>query len=234
MDRHFRPAQRILELGCGTGEDAVHLARRGVRVTAVDASQRMVAQARAKARNAGCETRIAFHSLPMESAGAAFRDAHFDGVFSNFGAVNCVEDLHALSRSLAPRVSRGGKLLWVVMGRHVPWEWAWYLAHGDSRRAFRRLRPHGIEWRGLRVRYPRPREVEGKLAPFFSVRHVQPLGCVLPPSYAAGWLEHSRRMSRALIALERLAQGIPWLANLADHYVIEAERTETQVHELRL
>ena len=33
----FRPTQRILELGCGTGEDAVRLASTGVRVVATDA-----------------------------------------------------------------------------------------------------------------------------------------------------------------------------------------------------
>lgn len=205
-----------------------------MRITAVDASPRMVEHARAKARHAGCETRISFHCLPMESAGAVFRDAQFDGVVSNFGAVNCVADLHGLAQSLAPRVGLGGRLLWVVMGRHVPWEWAWYLARGDARQAFRRLKREGVEWRGFRVHYPRPLDVAGALAPFFSVRHVQPLGCILPPSYAAGWLERSRPASRALIALERLSQRLPSLARIADHYLIEAERTDHPVRELRL
>ena len=39
----FLPDQHILELGCGTGEDACFLARRGVRVLAVDHSLEMVA-----------------------------------------------------------------------------------------------------------------------------------------------------------------------------------------------
>ena len=234
MDQLFQPAQRVLELGCGTGEDAVHLAHRGVRVTAIDASPRMVAQARAKASLAGCESRISFHCLRMESAGAAFRDAHFDGVLSNFGAVNCVSDLHGLAQSLAARTVRGGNLLWIVMGRHVPWEWAWYLARGDARRAFRRLQPEGVEWRGIRVRYPRPRDVQAAVAPFFAVRHVQAVGCILPPSYAAGWLARFRRTSRALIAAERAAQRMRFLAGIADHYLIEAVRTDHPVHELRL
>ena len=36
LDDVFRPGDRVLELDCGTGEDAVHLARRGVRVLATD------------------------------------------------------------------------------------------------------------------------------------------------------------------------------------------------------
>jgi len=39
---------RILELNCGTGEDAVFLAERGIEVTACDASVLMIHQARAR------------------------------------------------------------------------------------------------------------------------------------------------------------------------------------------
>ena len=46
LDARFAPGDRVLELACGTGEDAVHLASRGVRVTAVDASAAMVEAAR--------------------------------------------------------------------------------------------------------------------------------------------------------------------------------------------
>ena len=38
LDTAFAPGERVLELNCGTGEDAVHLAERGVRVLATDVS----------------------------------------------------------------------------------------------------------------------------------------------------------------------------------------------------
>src|SRR5947209_11389544 len=44
----FRPGNRILELGCGTGRDAVALARRGIRVDATDVSPAMTAATRAR------------------------------------------------------------------------------------------------------------------------------------------------------------------------------------------
>lgn len=43
----------VLEMGCGTGTNAIELARRGYRVTAVDLSDRAVRRAREKARAAG-------------------------------------------------------------------------------------------------------------------------------------------------------------------------------------
>ncbi|MFD3623404.1 class I SAM-dependent methyltransferase [Streptomyces sp. DSM 116494] len=51
-------AGRVLELGCGTGTNAVYLARHGWRVTAVDLVDRAVRQARAKADAAGADVTV--------------------------------------------------------------------------------------------------------------------------------------------------------------------------------
>ena len=53
LAQHFTAGQHILELTCGTGEDAVWLARRGVHVTATDGSAEMVKKAKAKAEEQG-------------------------------------------------------------------------------------------------------------------------------------------------------------------------------------
>src|SRR5262249_61700541 len=42
LKRVFHRGDRILELNCGTGEDALFLVRRGVSVVAYDASPRMI------------------------------------------------------------------------------------------------------------------------------------------------------------------------------------------------
>ncbi|MEU8121626.1 methyltransferase domain-containing protein [Spirillospora sp. NPDC049024] len=52
------PPGRALELGCGTGTNAVYLARHGWDVTAVDLIGRAVDQARAKAATAGTAVRL--------------------------------------------------------------------------------------------------------------------------------------------------------------------------------
>jgi SAM-dependent methyltransferase len=48
LDALVSPGEAALELGCGTGEDALHLAQRGVQITATDASPLMRDMARAK------------------------------------------------------------------------------------------------------------------------------------------------------------------------------------------
>src|SRR5512136_207054 len=83
LARVFRPTQRILDLGCGTGADAIHLAMAGVSVVATDASPKMIAVARDKARQAGCLDRIEVESIRMEDVARSFNGPCFDGVFSN-------------------------------------------------------------------------------------------------------------------------------------------------------
>jgi SAM-dependent methyltransferase len=220
--RVFAGRGRILELGCGTGEDAVHLARAGHHVVATDASTGMIRIARLKAAAAGVGSRIDFHVLPVESLDELGREARFDAVFSNFGAINCVADIPRLARALGEHLAPGAPLLFVVMGRHVPWEWAWYLARGDRVRAFRRYDRDGVAWRGLTIRYPTPRELTRALAPTFTTRRRAALGCALPPSYAARWLDRSPRSLAALSAVENVFARVA--AGVADHFVIEATR----------
>jgi ubiquinone/menaquinone biosynthesis C-methylase UbiE len=224
LDTLFAPSTRVLELGCGTGEDAIHLAQRGVRIVATDASREMTGVARRKTSACGCNDRVEIQALAMEDVGSALRGQLFDGTFSNFGAVNCVEDLAALAGNMASVLKPGAPLVWVIMGRHVPWEWIWYLSRAQVSKALRRYRRSGVEWRGLRIRYPRPDETALLLKTHFAITRVSPLGCVLPPSYAAGWLNRSPALFAALARIESRAQRLTMLANWSDHYILEARR----------
>ena len=224
FERVFAGRDYLLDLGCGTGEDAIHLARRGHRVLATDASLQMVREARHKAERAGCAESIRFVWAPMERLASELAGEKFDGMYSNFGAMNCAADLPALARDLATLLRAEAPLAWVVMGRYVPWEWAWYLARGDPGTAFRRLRPQGVSWRGLQVSYPTPAALARALAPHFVASVATPLGFALPGSYAASFLERSPRLLGALVRTEEVLRRLPLLAACADHYLFEARR----------
>jgi SAM-dependent methyltransferase len=224
LEQVFRPSQRILELGCGTGEDAVRLASRGVRVVATDPSPQMIRVARHKASVGNCHEHIEFRCVAMEDIGSFGDGDVFDGVLSNFGAVNCVQDLRALIADVADRLAPGAPLLWVVMGRNAPWEWAWFLLKGQWRKAWRRLRPDGSEWRGLTISYPTPSRMRSLLLPYFTVTRLAPLGVALPPTYAAAWLGRSPVAARVLTRLEGWAQRSSMFASWSDHFIVEAVR----------
>lgn len=224
LDAAFRPGERILELNCGTGEDAVHLARRGVRVLATDVSPEMLALTRAKVERAGMAELVEVAALAIEDLALRPPAGVFDGVLSNFGGLNCVDDLPRVACGLATMLRPGALAVLCVMGPAVPWEWGWYLAHGQPRTALRRLRRGGVPWRGLTVRYPSIGSVRRAFAPHFAQRRVAAIGALVPPTYAEAWAARHPRLLAALDRWERRAETLPPLPWLADHYLIELER----------
>jgi SAM-dependent methyltransferase len=206
---HFLPGSSVLELGCGTGEDAAWLTARGVSVLATDVSPAMLEVARRKVPQARFE---------LQDASALNLSETFDGAFANFGVLNCVPDLGALAASLPVR--RGGRFIAVVMAPFCLWETAWYLLHGDLQRATRRWRPAtaDIGGRHLPVWYPSPRTLAEDFAPHFVLRQCEGLGTLLPPSYLAHLVERWPEWPARLDG--RLPFGHLW----ADHYVAVFER----------
>jgi SAM-dependent methyltransferase len=222
-----RPGDRILEINCGTGEDAVWLAHQGCHVVATDVSAGMLAVARRKVDAAGAADRVELRRTAIEAIDA--RLGTFDSLLSNFGGLNCVTSLAAVMPRLAARVRPGGFAMCSIMGPAVPWEWAWFLAQGRPGTAFRRLRRDGVEWRGVRVRYPSIAETTRAAAPWFVRRRVAALGCLVPPSYVERWASRHRRGVAWLARVERLLGAVRPLPDVSDHYLIELERTTAPV-----
>ena len=233
MAAAFKPGDRLLELGCGTGEDAVWLARRGVRVDATDAAPAMLAATRRKADSAGVGEFVTTRLLDLSQSSAVGKVAgepleQYDGAYSNFGPLNCVEDRRALAGELARLVRPGGKLVLVVMGPLCPWEIAWFLARFKPRAATRRFRsgqPARIGDGGtVRVWYPSPRRLAREFAPYFQVRELAGVGLLLPPSEMGRLVDRVPGFFARLARLDRRFAGtLPWRW-LNDHYLMVLER----------
>lgn len=76
---------RAIDLGCGTGDNAIFLAQQGFNVVGVDLSPRAVAQAEEKAHAAGVETSFVVGDVTRLEA----VDGPFDLVI-DFGCLGCV------------------------------------------------------------------------------------------------------------------------------------------------
>ena len=223
LDRAFAPGQSVLELNCGTGEDALYLARRGVRVLATDASAAMLAVAQAKIDETDLGNAITLRHLAIEDLDT-LRPQRFDGACSSFGGLNCVADLRTVARSLAALLAPRARAVMCVMGPIVPWEWGWFLSRGAVRTAFRRFTRHGVPWRGLTVRYPSIRDMRRAFAPHFTVERAGGLGVLVPPTYAEPWAHRHPRLLARLDRWERRVEQWPVVPWLADHYLLELAR----------
>jgi ubiquinone/menaquinone biosynthesis C-methylase UbiE len=223
-DARFPAGARVLEMNCGTGEDAVHLGRRGVRVLATDIAAGMVACAAGKIVREGVAERVTVTQLAWQDLDRLEQHS-FDGALSNFGGLNCLARIDAIRAPLARRLRPGATALFCVMGPWVPWEWLWFLLQGEPRKAFRRLGRHGAVWSGARIQYPSIRALRRALSPDFSVLRVAAIGALLPPPYTASWAERHPLLLAALDRCERRLEAVPPLPWLADHYLLEAERS---------
>jgi SAM-dependent methyltransferase len=226
LDRAFQLDQRVLELNCGTGIDALHLAERGVRVLACDISPRMIELGRERVAAAGLAHRVEFRVLATEHIAALSDEASFDGVFSNFSGLNCVEDLSTVARDLALLLKPGAPAVFCMMGRFVPWEIVWFLAHGDPRRALLRLgraSSRGLETQKVSVRCPSVHEVTRLLAPHFELRKWKSIGITVPPSYMEAWAKRFARTTRMMARLEGVVGSYPVFRNMGDCVVMRFE-----------
>lgn len=229
LDRAFHPGQRLLELNCGTGIDAIHLAARGIQILACDISPRMIQIAREGAVKSGFEGRLDFRVLPTENLETLESEAPFDGAFSNFSGLNCVEDLSAVGRNLALLLKPGASLLACVIGHFVPWEILWFLAHGKPARAFARIRDDGrlFEAGDLKIQRPSVQQMARLFAPDFELRSWRGVGIAVPPSYMEHWARRFPEVTKLLARADDWIDRLPLFRNLGDCVLLEFSRTET-------
>ncbi len=230
---NFNAGNHVLELGCGTGEDARFLAETGIRVTATDVSEAMLKVAREKTQ---ATAMVDFHQLDLRQLNE-HNTGHFytkfDGAFSNFGVVNCLDDWRPLSAWLAERIVSGSVVGMGIMAPFCIWEMLWHGAHLNMTTATRRLRSHTIfstdsMLESIQIHYPSIRRITRDFSPFFERVHVQPLGVFLPPSDVYGAVEKRPRLLKRLLQLEKTVENTGKLALFADHYWIEFRRKNAE------
>ena len=232
MDRAFHSGDSVLELNCGTGVDALHMAQRGICVDACDSSPGMIAHATRRAGSGTNRAVVRCRCLAIESLDLLTPEKPYDGVLSNFSGLNCVEDLENVVRSLSKLVRPGGKAVVCLFGTRCPWETLWYLGACNFKKAFRRFRRRVVKATigpdaAVMVHYRTVSSVRRAFAPYFLLKRSRGVGVTLPPSYASAIPEAFPRLFRMAVALDPLLGGCPILWSLADHVILTFERSET-------
>jgi 2-polyprenyl-3-methyl-5-hydroxy-6-metoxy-1,4-benzoquinol methylase len=229
LTRRVSPGARLLDLGCGTGIDAAHLAARGYRVVAIDASPQMVARTRARAAEEGLTERLTAVELGIEALERLSGEA-FDAIYSDLGALNCVPDLSAVATGCAALLPAGGVLVTSVMGRLCPWELGYYSARGDLRRARVRLAsravPVSLNGGTVWTRYYRPKEFLDAFRGSFAPEATRTLGLFSPPPYLVGFNRRLRWAGRGLWWLDTRLGAFPLLRNAGDHFLMVLRKRE--------
>ena len=230
LENAFPAGSRVLEVGCGTGVDACFLAEQGVQVIACDSSPGMIRVAERRVRS-DATGKIELRVLAAENIATLTDQAPLDGAFSNFGALNCVENLKPFAANLAPLLKPKATVLLCCLGPFCVWEVFWYLAHGELRKAFRRQRRGGATGRlapgaSIRVQYPPVRRLARTFAPWFRLVSWKGVGIVVPPSYVEPFLGRFPKFLQFASRLDDLLEGCPGIRILSDHILLKFERED--------
>lgn len=223
----FPAGARLIEIGGGTGEDALWLTRHGREILMTDASPAMVEAASMKSGGSFRAAAFAaedFRKLVDQLGG----EPAFDGAYSVFAGLNCVSDLSEFAGHLARILKPGAPLLLVLFGTCCPLEMIVETLRGRPRNALRRFRrgdvPASLAGREFKVRYHRSYDVERMFAPWFALESLKGIGIFVPPSAAEPWISRHPKLLNALAALDRLFARA--LAPLGDHVLYQLVRTE--------
>lgn len=224
----FPVGSRLLEIGGGTGEDALWLAERGRRVVMSDPSPAMVRRAHAKfARQHGDLQTETLTAETLESYAEA-NPVGFDGAWSNFAGLNCVADLGPVARGLAGLIRPGGEALLVLFGSLCPGELLVEGLRGRPRAMVRRLARGPVEARlgghNFTVHYHRAGVIRKAMAPWFEYRTRKGIGIFVPPSAAEPWISLHPRLLVRLEELDRMLARP--LALFGDHVLYRFRRRE--------
>lgn len=220
-------AGRALEIGCGTGDDAIWLAQQGLEVLATDVSGGMLASTRAKLDAIGGDVAGQVTVQAFDAASREMPDGPFDLLWSNFGALNCVPDLQPFLEESAARLASGGSLVLVVMGRYCVWEMFGFSIKGDLQRARRRWSGHAVYTHdGVEqaLRFYTPSHIRRLAAPHFAAVELRGLGVFMPSTEFFRACEARPRLLRSCAALESRLGGWWPFNRLGDHFLLILRR----------
>jgi len=218
----MNPGSRILELNAGTGIDALYFAERGHTVLATDISDGMIAQIKKKIRERDHGDRLSCRQLSYDEL-HQLEGRKFDYVFSNFGGLNCINDLSSVSRHLPSLLTPGAYVTWVIMPPVCLWELGGVLK-GHGAKALRRFHRHGtlshLEGEYFRTYYHTASKVRAALGSHFHLVKSEGLAAISPPPHHGAFPKRNRRLYSFLRSVDKLVRHSIPFNRWADHIVL--------------
>jgi ubiquinone/menaquinone biosynthesis C-methylase UbiE len=216
----------ILELNCGTGEDALFFAQNGYKVHGTDLSTGMLKQFEQK--TIAYSDKVSFEQCSFTELNKLRNKGPYDMIFSNFGGLNCTGELDKVLASFDELLKPGGVATLVIISKFCLWEML-LIFKGKFRTAFRRFfsrkgRKARVEGEYFTCWYYNPAYVVDKLGAGFEVLDIEGLCTIVPPSYIENFAEKHSSFYRFLVKQEnRFKSSWPW-KYWGDYYIISLKK----------
>ena len=217
--------EKILEINCGTGEDAIWFAKQGCEVVATDISARMIEVASSKSKLGN----IRFLQADINKINVDFEHHSFDLIFSNFGGLNCLApaEVSAFIKNATVVLKPKERLALVIMPKNTLWEQLYFLLKLDFKNSFRRKKEYAIanvDGEKVKTYYYNPKDIVNLANVNFDLLRLKPIGFFIPPSYLNPFFKNKPQLVSLLKSLEKRMTNVSMLAKYADHYLIVLEK----------
>jgi ubiquinone/menaquinone biosynthesis C-methylase UbiE len=222
VNRHIPPGSKILELNAGTGTDALYFVHHGHTVHATDLSDGMIEKIKQKIDRYQLHHRLTCLPCAFEHLDR-ITERGFDYIFSNFGGLNCVDDLTQVTHHFRALLKPGGFVTLVIMPPVSLWEWLW-IFKGHGRKAFRRFEKTGadaqVEGEYFKAWYHSASTIKKAMGNAFALIDQEGLGIFTPPPSKPDFEKKFPRIHKVMTWLEAgLRHRFP-LHNWGDHIII--------------
>jgi ubiquinone/menaquinone biosynthesis C-methylase UbiE len=221
VDQVIKPNSSILELNAGTGIDAVRFARMGHRVHATDLSDGMIKSLRKKVSHFQLEGHISVQQLSFDQLDR-LNGQKFDFIFSNFGGLNCIDDLLKVTKNIPEILNPLGFATWVIMPPVCPWEILGILK--GNPKAFRRFTRNGtvaqLENESFPVWYHSLGSIKKAFGQRFRLVKHEGLAALSPPPYAKTFADHHPVLNNVVQAIDSTVRNYFPFNRWADHIIV--------------
>lgn len=230
VEQYVEPGQKMLELNCGTGEDAIYFAKKGYFVHATDIAEGMLSKLSIKIQQHSLEDKITTEQCSFTSLNQLAGQEKYDAVFSNFGGLNCTGELDKVLLSFDALLKPGGIACLVILPKFCLLETLLALK-GKFKTATRRFfRSHGakarVEETYFTCWYYNASFVKRILKNKFSVVAQEGLCTIVPPSYIEHFAEnYPLSFSFLKNAENRFKRRWPW-NGIGDYYIIVLRKND--------
>lgn len=228
LEKYLKHGSEILELNAGTGNDAIYFAEKGYIIHATDVSKGMLNQLNQKVKELNLAEFITTEQISFCDLEHMSSKKKYDVIFSNFGGLNCTNNLNKVLLSFSDLLKPDGIITLVVMPPICLWEILTFMK-GNFKMAFRRLFAKNgaaahIEGIHFLCWYYWPSYIYQHLKSDFELVTVEGLCTIMPPSYFEKFPEKFPKTFNLLKKIENKMKNKFPFKYIGDYYIITLKK----------
>ena len=224
VELFLKPTHKILEINSGSGIDAVYFAQKGHPVLATDIASGSETYISEKIELLKLDL-LKFKKCSFTNL-KTIENQTFDCIFSNYGGLNCIDNLELVFEQFEHLLHPNGYVTLVVMPPFYPIEMLTLLK--GNKKAFRRWNKKGtvanVENEAVQTFYYTPNQVKKAFSAKF--RHVKTtnIGTFYPSSHYQSLVKYEKIVSRLMQFDEWINKSPMMIKGIGDYYVITFQK----------